>query len=176
MTSSELRKKLNLECHAYLPARDLAKYFSVKLFLPTEVPGFNQESAKKIIGLSNWSAITIIKNSDIAIILNGGHSHSRQESNLFHELAHIICKHPLSKFVKIGNSYLREFNEEHEEEAKWLGGCLHIPRIGLEWAIKKKMMPDEICYHFSASDDMLKYRINVTGIKQQYKYYCHKFL
>ncbi len=159
-----------------MPARELAKHYNVKLFLPNEIQGLDRESANKLIGMDEWSAITLFKGGDFAVILNCGHSEVRQESDLFHELAHIICKHPLSKFVKVGNTYLREFNEEHEEEAKWLGGCLHIPRIGLEWAIKKKMLPSQICNHFSASDSMLRYRINVTGIKQQYRFYARQYL
>jgi Zn-dependent peptidase ImmA (M78 family) len=130
----------------------------------------------KLHNFDVWSAITLKKDDLYTIIINSDHSEARKESDLFHELAHIICGHKMLGFELVGNVHLRKYNQEQEDEAEWLGGCLHIPRKSLEWAFRNKMTPPDICTYYTASNEMLTYRINVTGIKNQYKYYANKYL
>jgi hypothetical protein len=40
---------------------------------------------------------------------------------------------------------------------------LQIPRRGLLWAVQKKMTINRIALHFNASEDMVKFRINVVA-------------
>lgn len=130
----------------------------------------------KLFSYDVWSAVTLIHNDVLLVILNSSHSEARQESDLFHELAHIICDHQMSGFETVGNFILRNYDQNQEDEAEWLGGCLHIPRTSLEWAFRKNMTPLSISTYFKASTEMVTYRINVTGIKNQYKYYAAKYL
>lgn len=78
-------------------------------------------------GSSEWSALTILNNEEKYIIIhNPTHSKLRQEKNIMHELAHIICKHKPEKLEPRENFpfLLRDYNNvDQEEEAKWLG-CL----------------------------------------------------
>lgn len=46
----------------------------------------------------------------------------------------------------------------------YLGGCLQIPRRGLLWAIQRQMTQTEIAVHFHASEEMVRFRSNVTGV------------
>jgi Zn-dependent peptidase ImmA (M78 family) len=174
--SLELRRLLNLKPHEYLSARELASYYKVKIITPEEVPRFDKQCIMKLLKYDVWSAVTLKRDNTFAIILNTDHSIARQESDLFHELAHIVCGHDMSGFVKIGDTYFRRYNKEQEEEAEWLGGCLHIPRKCLEWAFRSNMSPQDISNNYTASDELVTYRINVTGIKNQYRYYASKFL
>ena len=62
---------------------------------------------------------------------------------------------------------LRTYNEEQEEEANWLGGCLLLPREALI-AIRRKGGPDEdVCTEYGVSQAMLRFRCNVTGVETQ---------
>lgn len=167
---------LNLKPHDYLSARRLADHLKVDVITQNDVPGFDKGLIQKLHNHNVWSAVTLFKDGQYTIISNLDHSETRQESDLFHELAHIICGHDMSGFVLIGNVYLRNYNQEQENEAEWLGGCLHIPRKSLEWSFRNNISPQDICINYSASNDMLSYRINVTGIKYQYKYYTSKYL
>ncbi len=116
---------------------------------------------------SGWSAVTIQASGLPIIIHNISHGPARQESDLFHELAHVICKHPAMRIVSLAGFSIREYSESQEEEAAWLGGCLHLPRIALLSVVRKKLAVDLIMQRFNASEPMLRYRRNVTGIDLQ---------
>ena len=123
---------------------------------------------------SEWSALTMITESGTRIIIhNITHSPERQQSNLMHELAHIICKHEMPLIGNLNGKSLpvRHYNEEHEAEAEWLGGNLQITRAGLLWALKRKMSTKEIQAYYTASAEMVTFRINTTGVKRQLNYY-----
>ena len=71
----------------------------------------------------------------------------------------------------------RSYDENHEEEAKWLGACLQITRRGLLWAIGRRMTIEQMGEYFCASEALIRYRRNVTGVDvQMTRYYgvsCH---
>jgi Zn-dependent peptidase ImmA (M78 family) len=54
--------------------------------------------------------------------------------------------------------------QNNEDEATYLGGCLQIPKRGLLWATQRKMLLPQIAAHFGASEAMVLFRSNVTGI------------
>ncbi len=100
------------------------------------------------------------------IIYNPFHSTARQQSDMMHELAHIICKHErkadeYDSELPVG---LREYDKEKEEEAKCLGSTLQLSTPCLLWANKRSMSVEEIAEYFNASKDMVIYRRNMTGI------------
>ena len=86
-----------------------------------------------------------------------------------HELAHIICDHQepaVQRAIPIP-SILRNYDRVAEEEAAYLGGCLHIPREALLHCLKMKMSEAQIAEKYAASLDMVRYRIKVTGVQFQ---------
>lgn len=102
-----------------------------------------------------------IKNP-LYILHNSCHTLARQESNLMHEFAHIILNHKMvSRDRKTG---LFQRQQQDEDEAVYLGGCLQIPRRGLLWGIQKQMTLAQIALYFNASEEMVKFRINVNGV------------
>lgn len=109
---------------------------------------------------------------DPIIIYNSHHSAYRQQSDLMHEIAHILRKHEtpyeVKKLCQAHN--LRSYNKLHEEEAKYLGGCLQIPRAGLLWALKNKYSHTQISDYYSASTEMVRYRLNASGAERQSAY------
>jgi Zn-dependent peptidase ImmA (M78 family) len=116
----------------------------------------------------HWSAVTIHDPQGRPFIIhNPDHAPTRQESDLMHEAAHIICKHPPGKIVKVGELNFRSYDEQHEDEAKWLGGCFQITRRALLWAISRRMTPAQMSEHFCASEAIVRYRRNVTGADVQ---------
>lgn len=54
-----------------------------------------------------------------------------------------------------------------EKEAEWLGGCLQLPRIALHYHYKVYGNSlKEIAEKFNASQDMVKFRLGVSGLYQ----------
>lgn len=167
----ELRAKLELAAHSPLPAKKLiVDHLEVLVLKPSEIPGLRPEVIHEISngGSEHWSAVTFYDASRRPLIIhNSNHAPTRQESDLMHEAAHIICNHPPGKIIQAGGLSLRSYNKDHEEEAKWLGACLQITRSGLFWAINRRMTMEQMVEYFGASEAQIRFRRNVTGVDVQ---------
>lgn len=173
------REELGIHPCAALCAFKLAGHLQVPLCKSAEFLNLPGEIAilSAVDGVDcGWSALTMVAKSGTRIILyNEYHSEARQQSDIMHELAHVICKHErqLKEYdfeIPFG---MREFDEVQEEEAKCLGSTLQLPSPALLWANKRNMAHNEIASHFNASHDMVKYRMNMTGIAKR-KYFSAK--
>ena len=114
--------------------------------------------------------MTIRVDGCMLVIHNPTHSPARQEADIMHEVAHVMCGHDPAEFVFLPGLpvLLRTYRKEDEEEAAWLGGCLQIPRMGLLWALTQGMIQNEqIAAHFVASVAMVRFRRNMTGVDRQ---------
>ncbi len=168
-TSERLRKELNLSKFAALSAFSLAEHLGVTIAGMTEI--LPQEEFNKLndtSGNQKFSALLFRNEDDDPVVLhNDLDSTYRQQSNIMHELAHFLCSHEVPEEIRNINIpfNLRYYNEVHEAEAKYLGGCLQIPKPGLLWKRKEKRTEGEISEYYSASVDMVKYRLNVLGLR-----------
>jgi Zn-dependent peptidase ImmA (M78 family) len=83
---------------------------------------------------------------------------------LAHEIAHIILGHEPSMMFMSPNSgmALRTHNEEQEEEANWLAGCLLLPREALMLIRRMGKSDDDACLEYGVISAMLRFGLNVT--------------
>ncbi len=169
----EYREKLGLNPCAPLPASKLAEFLKIHIYPATEFLTSNSEIAS-ISGNNGfdcrWSALKMqTEAGNIIIIHNPFHSSGRQQSDIMHELAHIICKHEndLKKYNFTIPSGMRIFNDEQEEEAKCLGSTLQLSSPCLLWAAKNEMQTETIATYFDATVEMVNYRMNITGIAKR---------
>jgi IrrE N-terminal-like domain len=167
----EQRYNLGLESDVPLPAAQLASYLGITLIGPEQIPGMPLEHLECLLqrDRSSWSAFTLTVDSSSMIVHNTAHAETRQESNLMHEMAHIICEHAPAELIQFGGLpfLLRNYDADQEEEASWLGACLQLPRPALWWAIKHGLTQVEMVQYFRASDDLIRYRRQVTGVDRQ---------
>lgn len=171
----ELRKQLGLYPSSPLCAFKLCEFLKIPILEPSSVQGLSEEQLNELLGngSSYWSAVTIpLKDGKYIIVHNPTHSQARQQSNLMHELAHILCEHKVSEKTKNTglSGFLRNLDEEQEDEAEWLGSCLQLPRPALIYSLKKEMTFEKIAEHYNCSLEMVQYRINITGVKRQLAY------
>ena len=177
--SEKFRDELGHSPNDPLDAFELASYLKVPVFTVADIFGGEQasEAASHLCNPDNFSAMWMLNNEGIQIIIhNSFHSRYRQQSNIMHELSHIIRKHEIPEKLAILCSQfnLHYYNPLHEEEAKYLGGCLQITREGLMWALRQGMTHTEMSAHFSASLEMVKYRLGITGAERQRSYQLNK--
>jgi Zn-dependent peptidase ImmA (M78 family) len=170
--SEGLRKELNLSVFKPLDAFSLAEYLRIGIFTVDEIfeDAPHHPYRLKMLNPDDFSAMWLPNYLGEKIIVhNPSHSAYRQQSNLMHELAHVICKHevPLEQARLCAKLGLHYYNTLQENEAKYLGGCLQIPRPGLMWALNQGYTPEQISEHFHASIDMVNYRTNISGIAKQ---------
>lgn len=163
----EYRSKLSIRYHGHLCGFKLADHLSIPVLFPSDFPEIVEQPG--FVANNDWSAMTFFHPIDgNVILLNNSHSIKRQQSDIMHEIAHILCNHVADTF-EIVDSFpmLRKFNKEQEQEAEWLGSCLQLPRRALIWALYKGMNEDEISEYHIASLQMVNFRIRLTGVRKQ---------
>lgn len=169
--SSEFRTKTGIHVCGVLPAQHLANHLNVGILTLDDLD-LDDKIKSRLLGQngndSGWSAV-ILNNCDNkkVIVHNHLHSEARQQSNLMHELAHVICGHTVDDSHVKHLSFLRKYDAQQEEEAGFLGAALQLSRPALLWAVKEKMSDSEIALYFNASVEMVRFRINSTGVRKQ---------
>jgi Zn-dependent peptidase ImmA (M78 family) len=165
------RDKLGISKFDPLNAFDLATHLGVPVVGVVDLRGdLGDDNYSRLSNKDKFSAMWMPNEDGDKIILhNNFHSLKRQQSNLMHELAHIILDHriPEEQARLCAMLGLHYYNEEHEQEARHLGGCLQITRPGLLWALKKGYSETEISEHYTASLDMVQFRLRITGVLKQ---------
>lgn len=167
----EARVLVGLHETAPLPANRLAKALGVVVMGPEKIPGMPESLATRMLFefASNWSAVTIPMEGQTLIIHNTTHIPARQESDVMHELAHLLCRHKPARIDPPGKLpwASRSYDPEQEEQAACLGGCLQIPRAGLASAILQNLDDLAIAARFGASLKMVRFRRNSSGVDVQ---------
>ena len=105
--------------------------------------------------------------SRIVVVYNPLSTIGRRNSDVAHELAHILLGHELSRVETIGESTFLSCDPQQEEEAGWLAGCLLLPRELLLREVRRGRSDAAIAKEYDVSDDMAAFRINVTGVRRQ---------
>ena len=165
------RKRLGLDRLDPLDPSALAEHLGVVIKRPGEVRGLPKAVLHQLLVAdhSSWSALTITLGSKSLIISNSSHSQARQNSNVAHELAHLILEHEPKKvfFSADGSMMLKDYNPTHEEEAACFSTTLLVPRDALLAALERSMSDAEAAAYFGVSLDLLRMRKNSTGIAKQ---------
>jgi Zn-dependent peptidase ImmA (M78 family) len=165
------RKILGLKQLDPLDPWKLAKHMNTIVWKADEVPDIDKHSLKILEDdKDSWSAVTLNVGEAKLVILNPSHSQLRLNSDLMHELAHIIIGHTAHRmdFFDDDLSILNTHNKDQEDEAQWLAGCLLLPRIVVEDLVRNGFTIDEVKLKYGVSEDMYKYRKSITGVSKQY--------
>jgi len=164
------RSKLGLSKFAPLDPVKLADYHDILVYPVNGINDMPLEISTTIMrdGYKQFHALAMLTETNKKLIIyNPRNGLSRRNSDLMHELSHFICGHSFDSKNEISeNIYLREFNQEDEEEAEWLSGCLLFPKCAALTAEKYNKNPTDVCEEYGISSQMYRYRINVTGAKK----------
>lgn len=170
--SLQQRKHLDLKAVDPLDPYSLAKSLDVLVWRADEVPGVTP-GALDVLTREDpdcWSAVTLKASQRTLVIINPTHSRARSASDLMHELSHILLAHQPARIDVTEDNHLmlHNFSRSQEDEANWLAGCLLLPRPAL-LHIKKTMDPVTARSKYGVSQDMLNFRIRVSGVDRQMK-------
>ncbi len=172
-TAVRLRKSLGISSTDPIDMWAVANKHSIPIWHPDDIAGLDA-AAKKVLleeDSSSWSAITIKFDSKTVIVLNSAHTKARQASNLAHEISHLIIGHKGAQTFMNTDAglLLASYNKEEEKEADWLAGCLLLPREACIYIKKQKLTDEQVEKKYGISIQMLKYRMNVTGVAKEYR-------
>ena len=102
-----------------------------------------------------------------AIVFNPLMRETRRNSDIAHEVSHIVLDHRLSRLERLGDVAFLSCDKQQEEEAAWLSGCLLLPRAALVHDLTRGMQSKTIARNRVLSEDMVVYRRRVTGVERQ---------
>lgn len=169
--SLSLRKDLGQAPSAPFDAHALAKHLDIQVLTPREVPGLSQAVLDQLLVNDpwGWSAATLAIDGYSLIVYNPQHSKGRQSSDLAHELAHLILDHKPAMLImsQDGDMAIRTYNQQQEDEANWLAGCLLLPREALLSIQRSQLGDEQACSEFGVSPAMLRFRFNTSGVNLQ---------
>lgn len=158
-----MRHNLGLRGYSPLSGFNLANSLSVTINTPAQLSNLSEATIQQIIKSIKWSAITILIEPPL-IVVHPFHAPTRFESDVMHELAHLLLKHKAEKMGLLSNKYItRDYSKKQEREAEYLGGCLQIPALGLDYARQQGWNKSQTAKFFVASEQMVQFRLNMTG-------------
>jgi IrrE N-terminal-like domain len=172
-TALKVRQHQNLGITDPLSPFVLARELRVAVVQPADLEHLAEDVRRRLLGHHSdcWSAITIPGKRRPLIVYNPTHSRARQNSDLMHELAHILLGHkPTRVFIDPNTDLsLRSHDKAQEEEANWLAGCLLLPREVLLHIKATRLSDEAACRQYEVSAKMLAYRMNVSGVNIQHR-------
>ena len=164
----DLRGELNLASQDPLCPVRLAKHLSVPIFKLSHMPECDERSLL-LRKRYDFSAAVCFDGLAAFILINDGHDPKRQASDVAHELAHVILRHPpANPFHENG---IREFSPEHEAEAERLGPNLLVSNEAAVRALRLTMSGQYTLSSLSdawgITEQVIQMQINLSGAKRR---------
>ena len=173
-TAFGFRRDLQIEAFGALDPRELARHLNILVWTPHDVARMGGLAKGHLDQLlkhdpSSWSAVTLILPRNQVIILNSSHAPVRNNSDLMHELAHLILEHEPARVDMTPERLmiLDTYDKLQEAEADWLAGALLVPRDALLDMLSRNRRNEDIASHFNVSTKMIEWRCRMTGIAKQ---------
>ena len=152
-----------------MDARKLAKHVGCIVRSASQLVDIEKLKALRRIQDNAFFACTFeLPGGRHAIVYNPLMAATRRNSDIAHEVAHIVLGHRLSRLEWLNKVAFLSCDKQQEEEAIWLAGCLLLPRFALANDLAKHMETETIAGNRVLSKDMVNYRVRVTGVARQF--------
>ena len=164
--ATEVRADLGLSPHDQLDPFRLAEFVEI----PVEpLSSFSSASGAihffTTVDAGCFSGLTVFDGHQRLIVYNDAHAPGRCVSDVAHELSHGLLLH--EPRPALDHRGFRYHDRDVEDEASYLAGALLVTE-----AEALRIVRDEVPYPLAArqlgvSDDMIRYRVNVTGAENR---------
>jgi hypothetical protein len=161
-TALEVRAELRLSALDPLDPRVLADHLEIPII---ELSDFARVASGPNYLLNvepkAFSGVTVFRGMKRTIVHNDAHVDGRINSNITHELAHGLLLHPPTP--ALDDRGCRLWDQDIEDEAQFLAGALLVTEDAALAIARGRFTVVEATAHFGVSEQMIKYRLNVTG-------------
>jgi hypothetical protein len=157
------RHSLGLQAFAPLSGEQLARSLGIEIATLEQLPTLAQEVREALVRQGIWGGLLRGKDIPTVIVIRSDQPPARRQSTLMHEIAHYLLDHTGNDLAVALSGASQDTRQE--AEARYLGGCLQIPRAGLLWASQSGLSRARIASYFGASEEMVRWRCNATGIR-----------
>lgn len=163
----DLRREMNLPAQGPICPRRLCEHLELPLLELSKLEANPSDLAYFLTGdgRKTFSAVTLNVEGERWIIHNDAHDDGRQASNIAHEIAHALLKHPVPALF--GEDGKRPHNEIDEEEAKWLGPALLISDEAALFIASSGMSVSQAAAFYGTSKEVVQMRINVSAARRR---------
>ncbi len=169
--SVETRKRLALTSVCPLSGFKLAADLQISVWNLEDIDCIETRDVTQLTQTDSdsWSALTLRLSDNYFVVYNPSQSESRINSVVMHEMSHIMLGHELVAAGMTSDGHLipSQYDQDQEDEADWLAGTLLLPRPALMHVRKKGLSDVEIRNNYKVSNDMLQWRIRMTGVDYQ---------
>ena len=166
-TASQLRRKIGQTQSEQLDLRALASELGAELRAADELVAVDKLRRLDRTQPGAFSACTFTIGERHVVVYSPLSSDGRRNSDVAHELAHLVLEHEVKVVHKVGGLNFFSCDPEEEQEANWLAGCLLLPRSLLVAAVRRGKTAAEIAEEYEVSEQMAAFRLRTTGVLRQ---------
>lgn len=165
--AARFRKELGLAPNDRLDPRELARHLGVSIVDAGELVDVADLEELEHLQAFAFSAATFEIQDKKIIVVSPLRNAGRQNSDIAHELAHVMLKHDLSEVREVDGMPFRTCKPDEEEEATAFGGTLLLPRPLLLSAARRRASIEQIASQYEVTVEMARFRFNATGVAKQ---------
>lgn len=165
--AERVRSELNLRPTAPIDIAVLAHHVGADVRRADELTSLAKLEALDELQPGAFSACTFTIGNRHVIVHSPLASVGRTNSDIAHEIAHILLEHNLATMQTLGRVSFFTCNPDEEQEANWLAGCLLLPRTLVYRAARNGLDAAAIAMRFGVSEQMAGYRLRTTGVLRQ---------
>lgn len=161
------RQELGLGMDDALDARELAAAHGISVRSADTLVDIGRLEHLETVQPGAFSACTFDLPRGKVIVTNPLSSPQRTQSDIAHEVSHVLLEHEVRTVEKVGDFSFFSCDPDEEQEANWLAGCLLLPRPLLIRHLRRGQSVDDIAKDFNVSLEMAAYRVRATGALRQ---------
>jgi Zn-dependent peptidase ImmA (M78 family) len=165
-TADGLRVEMGVSAKDAISAEALAKHLGLEVRSAGELVGVARLEELEGLQPGAFSACTFEVGARRIIVWNPLSTPARTQSDIAHEVAHVLLKHEVKRLERVGSFTFFSCDPEEEQEANWLAGCLLLPRSLLVRV--SRMDAEAIASQYGLSREMVNYRLRATGVIRQH--------
>jgi hypothetical protein len=165
--AASLRKELGKRPFEHVDAVEFANHAGAKVRRADELTSLAKLEELEALQPGAFSACTFSIGSRNVIVYSPLASPGRTQSDIAHEVAHLLLNHSVKSVDTIAGVSFFTCDADEEQEANWLAGCLLLPRPLLLRAASRGMDSAAIAEAFTVSDAMAAFRLRTTGVERQ---------
>lgn len=165
--AEEVRKAMGMRMTDPIDAGDLAGYAGAEIRSADELTSLAKLTTLEELQPGAFSACTFSIGERHVIVYSPLASPGRRQSDIAHEVAHLLLKHSMKTVETIGRVSFFTCDADEEQEANWLAGCLLLPRKLLFAVARRGLDVPEIARSYNVSEQMAAFRLRTTGVIRQ---------
>jgi len=171
-----LRRLLNLTSNQRLDPYELAEKVGLRLVdVRTLCAQLGPEIMKRVLvkDKDSWSGGVFTRplpDGTLVCVLNSTHGPRRTKITLMEEIAHVHLRHTPTGLIRSADGLrMRDYDKAQEEEAFGVGAAALMPWGSFFRAVNGGATISELAEAYDLSEQLVKYRIQITGAYRLYQ-------